>query len=219
MNGIDTGTETTSRPVRECELIDLGDAGEPLATLDRVWRIVRGLIKARRRDRWSLWDLVTALLDRIGLTLQTVQVLCIDRDAARVLILITDEYDSGLSPVQALRKHHRFWPLMGHERGDARLDARTELGKEAVVDPPPPERFMLASRYREGIAGQFACRVFVVECRVDELKLRPETAQGMACWAEIGNAIDWLDNPELTRILHGSSPAAPVQTTSANPDD
>ncbi len=207
----------TGKPIRECELIDLEDVGGPLSPAARWWAWFRGLIKARHRQRWSLWDLLTTLLDRVGLTLQTVQVLCIDPQAARVLILITNECDSGLSPIQGLRKRHRFWPLMGRDRGDARIDARAELTEEGVVTPLPLERFEPVASYREGVGKQFACRVFVVECRTDELALRPETAEGMSCWAQINDAIDWLDNPELTRILHRYISADPNRSAPDRP--
>jgi hypothetical protein len=206
-------TPDPGKPIRECECIDLGETGRPLPAAARGWARFRSLLKARHREHWSLWDLLTTLLDRIGLTLQTVQVLCIDAEAGRVLILITDEYDSGLSPIQGLRKQHRFWPLMGRDRGDARIDARTELTEEGVLTLLALERFVQEASYREGVGRQFACRVFVVECRTTELTLRPETAEGMSCWAQINDAIDWLDNPELTRILQRYISADPERST------
>jgi 8-oxo-dGTP pyrophosphatase MutT (NUDIX family) len=155
-----------------------------------------------RRARWllkqTLWTPVTTLMDRIGLTLQAVQVLCIDDGAddgaGRVLMLLTGELDRRgrlrLCPVQGLRRPRRLL-LAGRRYGeDPREDARRELLEEALLPAdadraPPTDAFEPVARYREGRFGQFDCHVFVVNTRRDAFRLRSETGEGLACWARI----------------------------------
>jgi hypothetical protein len=178
--------------IRRCECI---------VSAPPSWRI-----RLAQRSRWllkqTLWTPMTTLLDRLGLTLQTVQVLCIDRaaddGAGRVLLLLTEELDprGRLLPcaVQGLRAHrHGRMPRRRYDQ-DSRADARRELLEEAVqagdgAAVPPLERFDEVARYREGRFGQFDCRLFVVEVDSNAVRLRPETSEGIACWARIDDAL------------------------------
>lgn len=165
---------------------------------------LRGLLKRGVVNR------VSRLLAWLGRPLQTVQVLCIDRAAGLVLVLRTRAFARGVSPVQGLRV--RLGGLFGGRDGDARADARRELGEEAVTRPPDLDRFRLAVRYREGPQGQFDCRVYVVDCDSAELPLRAETGEGLACWMPLGEAVAVFANPVLRAVLgavlEGRDPAA-----------
>jgi hypothetical protein len=177
----------------------------------RTW-LVAAVQAVRKLIKSTFWTPLTLALDRVGLGLQSIQVLCIDRSAdrgaGRVLVLLSEEIEGGFCPVQGLRK---CWPVIPRwfcPDTDARADAYAELLEEATPRPPPLERFRLVRRYREGTwhgryTGQFACSVFVIDCTMDEIPLRGEGGEGIACWARLDEAVEWLDNPILTPILTG----------------
>lgn len=170
--------------------------------------------RARRLIKRTIWTPLTWALDRLGLGLHSVQILCIDRAAdqgrGRVLILFSLEVPEEFSPIQGLRASQSLiWPW-SYLDPDAAPDARQELWEEATPEPLPLARFRLVHRYREGTwggrqLGQFRCSVFVVDCRVDEIPLRGETGEGTPCWARIEDAIALLRRPVLTPILLGAS--------------
>jgi hypothetical protein len=139
-------------------------------------------IRLRQWARWlfkkTVWNFLSTLIDRAGLTLQTVQVLVIDRRAGKVLLLATRESETGYFPVQGLRQR---LGLRRHLK-DPREDARRELAEEAVPEPLPLERFEFLDRYREGPNGQFDCRVFLVEADSVGLRLRGENSEGRPMW-------------------------------------
>ena len=175
------------------------------------WRI-KLIQKARQLIKSTIWTPLTLILDRIGLGLHTVQVLCIDRSAdggvGRVLILMCDEVAGGYSPVQGLRQSQRLLSPWSTLEPDARADACAELREEATPKPPALERFRLVRRYREGTrggraTGQFACSVYVIDCTIDEIPLRGENGEGTPCWVRLEDAVAWLNNPILTPILRG----------------
>ena len=173
---------------------------------------IRLIQQTRKFIKATVWTPLTWTLDRLGMGLHSVQVLCIDRSAdnsgGRVLILSTKELGGQYCPVQGLRASQRLTAPRGKLDQDARGDARRELLEEATPTPPPIERFRLVHRYREGTwrgryTGQFACSVFVVDCIMAEIPLRGETGEGTPCWARIDDAVVWLDSPVLTPILRG----------------
>ncbi len=173
---------------------------------------VRRIQRARKLLKASLWTPLTWTLDRLGIGLHSVQILCIDRSAdrgkGRVLLLISTEIGGDIFPVQGLRARQRLLPPWSPLDPDARADARRELFEEATPEPPALDRFHLAERYREGVwqgryTGQFECSVYVVDCTLDEFPLYRETGEGIPCWARIEDAVAWLKNPVLTPILRG----------------
>lgn len=175
------------------------------------WRVTL-IQRARKLIKSTIWTPLTWALDRLGLGLHTIQVLCIDRSAdkgkGRVLILISDEVEGGFSPVQGLRQSQRLIPPWSYLDPDARADAYAELREEATTRPPSLDRFRLVRRYREGTwrgryTGQFACSVFVIDCTMDEIPLRGENGEGTPCWARIEDAVAWINSPILTPILNG----------------
>jgi 8-oxo-dGTP pyrophosphatase MutT (NUDIX family) len=176
--------------------------------LRRIGAAVRLAQHARRLLKATIWHGLTAALDRVGLTLSTVQILCIDRTRGLVLVLRTDEYPSGYCPVQGLRKQRGPLPLFGSDAADVREDARRELGEEATLAPPSLARFRIALKYREGPYRQFDCTVLVVDCEAAELELRPETAEGIACWSPVAEVVGVLNNPVLSRVLTAEMPAS-----------
>ncbi|MCG6939828.1 MAG: hypothetical protein LJE69_01075 [Thiohalocapsa sp.] len=173
--------------------------------LVRLVQWLRWLLKA------TVWHGMTALMDRIGFVLSTVQVFCIDPQAERVLVLRTGEYAAGYCPVQGLRRGTlslRLVPL----RADVREDARRELVEEALIEAPPLDAFLVAERYREGPYRQFDCTVLVIFCRVSELKLRGETGEGMPCWLPLSAAVAAFGNKTL-RDMFADWRDAPVART------
>jgi hypothetical protein len=154
--------------------------------------------------RWllklAIWQELTALLDRMGFTPSTVQLLCIDQDANRVLVLRTAEYASGYAPVQGLRRGALSFGLVPL-RADVREDARRELLEEAVTEAPPLIELRVAERYREGRYRQFDCTVVVLFCRMSELRLRAETGQGEPCWLPLNAALAAFGNKTLRDML------------------
>ena len=200
-------TRQYSIPLRQgspchCEVIEW----QPAPPCVRMIQLARKFLKA------SLWTPLTWALDRLGIGLHSVQILCIDRSAdggkGRVLILISSEIGGDIFPVQGLRSPQRLLPPWFALDPDARSDARRELSEEVTPEPPALERFRLVHRYREGVwhgryTGQFACSVFVVECTLDEFPLYRETGEGIPCWACVEDAVAWLANPVLTPILRG----------------
>ena len=193
----------TTEPV--CRLCEFLECIEPT-------RLVRAIQAARKLIKSTFWTPLTMALDRVGLGLHTIQVLCIDHSAddgeGRVLILVSDEVERWVCPVQGLRKRWCLIPRWPCPDSDARADAHAELREEATTKPPALDRFRLVHRYREGTwrgryTGQFACSVFVIDCTTDEIPLRGEGGEGIPCWARLEDAVDWLDNPILTPILRG----------------
>jgi hypothetical protein len=170
---------------------------EPIARPSRQVQLVQWL-------RWLLkttfWHGLTALLDRIGFTPATVQVLCIDPVAERLLVLRTGEYAAGYCPVQGLRQGTLSFGLLPL-RADVREDARRELLEEAVLEAPPLGDFLVAERYREGPYEQFDCTVLVVYRRMHELPLRDETGEGEPCWLPLGAAVAAFANKTLRDML------------------
>ncbi len=174
----------------------------------RLRRVARRLLKWRPGPRWwSLWDLVTTLLSRVGLRLETIQVLCIDPAGARVLLLCNREYPAGWTVVQGLRDWKGLLPARRSYGADPRIDARREVEEEALISPPPLSDFQPVRRYGEGVAKQFDCRVYLVRCEPDALALRGHTSEGYPCWMRIDAAVERLDNPVLTDILTRSTTA------------
>lgn len=150
---------------------------------------------ARRLWKQAFWFWFTRFLDRLGLTLQSVQVLVLDRQSGQVLLLKTREYRSGFSPIQGLRR----WPYSG----DPRLDAARELREEAIQAPALPalERFIPGGCYREGRYRQMYCHVFIVQGRREEFTLRAETGEGKPVWVEVAEAGRLLQSPVLRRLM------------------
>jgi hypothetical protein len=171
---------------------------------------LRWLLKA------TIWEGVTALLDRAGFTPATVQVLCVDAAADRVLALRTGEYRAGYCPVQGLRRGTLSFGLVA-PRVDVREDARRELLEEAVVEAPPLGEFRVAERYREGRYRQFDCTVLVVFCHMRELRLRAETGEGGPCWLPVPAAIAAFGNKTL-RDMVADWRDDPVATDDAGPE-
>ncbi|WP_295887299.1 hypothetical protein [uncultured Thiohalocapsa sp.] len=182
----------------------------PLPRRVRLVQWLRWLLKA------TVWHGLTALLDRAGFTPQTVQVLCIDPQADKLLLLRTREYRCGLSPVQGLRRGTLTFGLVPG-RLDVREDARRELAEEAIPEPPPLADFRVAERYREGPYQQFDCTVLVVFCEHQAVILGPETAEGQPCWLPVGEAVERLGNRTLRDLFAdwrddpGCAPDAPAQ--------
>ncbi|MGD9298772.1 MAG: hypothetical protein PVG09_03630 [Thiohalocapsa sp.] len=176
----------------------------------RLVQWVRWLLKA------TIWYGLTALLDRVGFTPQTVQVLCVDPDANKLLLLRSREYRSGWSLVQGLRRGTRSFGL-GPVCADVREDARRELAREAIPKPPPLADFRIAERYREGPFQQFDCTVLVVFCTPDGVTLGPETGAGAPCWLPLAEALDLLKNKVLRELFAdwrddpAANPAAPAE--------
>lgn len=184
-------------------------------------------VRLRQLARWAIkqtiWTPVTALMGWIGLRIQTIQVLLIDRAAdhglGRVLMLWTREIDPlqrlTMVPVQGLR--HSVFPGLGYAP-DASIDALRELKEEAVPEPPDLESFQLAARYREGRWRQFDCSVFVVECSMDEVTLSGEFSEGVPCWGSFPFVRDRLSRSKtqlsstrmLLELLKDSEPNPPV---------
>jgi len=156
----------------------------------RVAQWLRWLLKS------TVWHPLTALLDRAGYTLATVQVLCIDPRTDQLLLLRTREHRCGYAPVQGLRRVVLGSGLVP-ARADVREDARAELAEEAVPSPPPLASFRVAERYREGPFQQFDCTVFVVFCDEATTTLGPETAEGAPCWMPLAEAVELLGNRTL----------------------
>ena len=155
-----------------------------------------------RLGRWgriaikrSVWTLLCTGLARLGRPLETVQVLVVDPAADAVLLLKTEESPTGYFPVQGLRKGFRWWPPGVMPGPDPRTDAQAELGEEAVENVPDLSRFELIHRYREGVNGQFDCRVYRVEANRADIRLRPETAEGLPLWVPIRDARALLEGP------------------------
>jgi hypothetical protein len=170
---------------------------EPIAGPSRQVQLVqwlRWLLKA------TVWHGLTALLDRLGFTPATVQVLCIDPVAERLLVLRTGEYASGYCPVQGLRQGALSFGLTPL-RADVREDARRELLEEAVLEAPPLADFLVAERYREGPYEQFDCTVLVVYRSMHELPLRAESGEGEPCWLPLGAAVAAFANKTLRDML------------------
>ena len=170
----------------------------------RLVQWLRWLLKA------TVWYPATALLDRAGARLETVQVLCVDLQAQRMLLLRTPECPGGYCPVQGMRRGAPWLGLCGY-RPDPRVDARRELGEEALVDPPALEEFHVAERYREGRWVRFDCTVLVVFCRAASLRLRAESGEGRPVWMPIERAVRVLDNRLLKGVLldvQGDPPAS-----------
>jgi hypothetical protein len=162
-------------------------------------------VRLRQRARWllklTLWTPLTTLLDRVGLTLETVQVLCVDRDAdgegGMLLVISTTELDlwgrPRVSPVRGLRDPSvRFWPPGLLYEEDPRLDARRELLEEALEEAPGLDRFECVARYRSGRFGQFDGRLYRVRCRMHDWPMRAETAEGVACWMPVDEFVRGL---------------------------
>ncbi len=160
----------------------------------RILQWLRWLLKV------TVWQGISFVLDRVGFTLVSVQVLCIDRETNRVLLLRAREFGSGYGPVQGLRRGALSFGLRPL-RNDVREDARRELAEEAVLDPPPLEDFWVADRYREGPYGQFDCTVLVVFCDEQALRLRDETGEGMPCWLPLDQALGFFVNGGLTALV------------------
>lgn len=201
---MDTKPTPAPEAVRRCECCPPGP---------RSWRIA-AIQLARKFIKAAVWPPLTWTLDRLGLGLHTVQVLCIDRSAdrgrGRVLILISSEVATGFCPIQGLRQSRRLLAPWVRLDPDARADACAELREEALPRPPALDRFRLVHRYREGTwggryTGQYACTVYVVDCTREEFPLGGETGEGTPCWARIEDAVAWLRNPVLTPILRGES--------------
>jgi hypothetical protein len=160
----------------------------------RLVQWLRWLLKA------TIWHGLTALLDRAGLTLRTVQVLCVDRESDLLLLLRAREYPCGYCPVQGLRTGALSFGLIS-PRVDVRDDARRELLEEALLEAPPLAEFRVAERYREGRFAQFDCTVLVVPCNSQQLPLRARTGEGTPVWLPLAEALDTLGNPVLRDTL------------------
>lgn len=193
--------ESPLSPLRRCSEL----AGRPRPTLS---------VRLRQRARWllklTLWAPLTTLLDRFGLTLETVQVLCVDPEAGggggMLLVISTTELDlwgrPRVSPVRGLREPSlQFWPPRLVYGEDPRLDARRELLEEALEAAPGIEQFACVARYRSGRFGQFDGHLYLLRCRMQDWPMRAETAEGVSCWLPVA---------EFVRDL----PEAPVQATS-----
>jgi hypothetical protein len=150
------------------------------------------------------------LLDRIGLTLQSVEVLCVDPDAGdqggMLLVISTTELDrwgrTRVTPIRGLRdpRFRGLPPRLVYSQ-DPRLDARRELLEEALEAAPGVDQFECVGRYRSGGFDQFDGCVYRVRCRMQDWPMRTETAEGIACWVPVN---------EFLRDL----PSAPVQPAS-----
>jgi hypothetical protein len=175
-------------------------------------------------NRVTIWYGLTTLLDRLGFTPTTVQVLCIDIAADELLLLQTREFSCGYSPVQGLRRGSLTFGLVA-PRIDVRADARRELLEEAVLDAPPLADFWVAERYREGPYAQFDCTVLVVPCRKQDLALRGETSEGKPVWLPVSKAVATLDNPALRDLIadwredSGTGPAVRERRFLLGPSD
>jgi len=181
---------------------------------------------SRRLFKATVWNVLTAMLDRAGLTLATVQVLCIDAQTGHLLLLRTREHACGYGPVQGLCRG-ALRPGRRNHTLDVREEGRRELLEEAVMEAPPLAEFRIAERYREGPYQQFDCTVLMVLCPADALPL--PRAQCRSAHAE-GRVValrlvqdhvvhaavldDWREDPDSTpaardrRFLIG--PAEPV---------
>lgn len=173
---------------------------EPQRPVERPSRRVQLVQWLRWLLKATVWHGLTALLDRLGFTPATVQVLCIDPVAERLLALRTSEYASGYCPVQGLR-HGALSFGLTPLRADVREDARRELLEEAILEAPPLVDFLVAERYREGPYEQFDCTVLVVYRRMHELRLREETGEGEPCWLPLGAAVAAFGNKTLRDML------------------
>jgi hypothetical protein len=192
---------TVSQPL-DCDQRSLPPPPLPI----RLRRAGRRLLKWRPARRWwSLWDLATTLSARLGLRLETIQVLCVDPTGPQVLLLRNLEYPSGWTAVQGLRDWTGLLPGRRGYGADPRVDARRELAEEALISPPPLSDFEPATRYDEGIGSQFDCRVYLVRCDRHALSLRGHTSEGYPCWMRIDAAVERLGNPVLTDILTRST--------------
>jgi hypothetical protein len=190
------------------ELQETPYVGPGLSRGLRIARWLRWLLKA------TIWTGVSTALDRLGYTLATVQVLCIDREIDHMLVLRTPLDSRGYTPVQGLRRGSVGLGLVPL-RADVREDARRELEEEAVLNPSPVEDFWVAERYREGAWGQFDCTVLVVFGRRRELRLRAETDEGAPCWLPIPEALRLLGRPRLRELVEKWQDD-PEQTESAD---
>ncbi len=175
----------------------------------RLVQWLRWLMKA------TLWHGLTALLDRLGFTVSTVQVLCIDPEAERVLLLRTGECAPGYCPVQGVRRGTLSFGL-APLRADVRADARRELLAGAVMEAPPLLELRVAERYRDGRYRQLDCTVLVVFCRMSQLSLRAETGAGEPCWLPLKAAVAAFGNQTLRDMIADwrDAPAAPADSES-----
>lgn len=199
---------STTRPEAPNALaLDCTERSLPVPSLPiRLRRVARRSLKWRPWTRgWSLWDLLTTLLARLGLGMETIQVLCVDVAKGEVLMLRNREYPAGWTIIQGLRDWSGLLPRVGGYDPDPRTDARRELIEEAVVGAPALADFEAVGRYREGIGHQFDCRVYLLCCDRETLVLRGHTAEGYPCWMRIETALKHLRNPVLTDILTRST--------------
>jgi len=155
---------------------------------------------SRRLFKATVWNVLTAMLDRAGLTLATVQVLCIDAQTGHLLLLRTREHACGYGPVQGLCRG-ALRPGRRNHTLDVREEGRRELLEEAVMEAPPLAEFRIAERYREGPYQQFDCTVLMVLCPADALPLRVENSAGAPLWLPLHEALTLLGNPRLRDML------------------
>lgn len=155
---------------------------------------LRKLLKA------TVWESLTTLPKLLGHPLQTIQVLVIDRNQEKVLLLRTGESKTGYTAVQGLRLFVHRMPLKFGYSPDPREDAQRELAEEAVATELCLTEFHLIHHYPEGSHGQFDCRVYVVEADSERLWLVDETTEGLPVWESFEKAGEVL-NETLRNLL------------------
>jgi len=167
----------------------------------RLGQLLRRLIKA------TAWEPLTALPNRLGHPLQTVQVLVVDPKREKILLLRTAESKTGYFPVQGLRLWANF--RKGHfgYSDDSREDARRELAEEAVATELALDEFHFLLRHRQGRHSQFDCQVYAVWADSERLCLLNETAEGLPLWLSFEQAGEVLGETlrDLLPTLQGQA--------------
>jgi len=156
---------------------------------------------ARRVIKGTFWYPMAGLLDRLGYTLQAVQVLVIDPERRQVLLLRSDECRGGWCPVQGLRDPVHRGGLRFAYSDDPRDDAHRELGEEALAKPPPVTHLQTMATCRAGPGGELACTVYVLEVAAADTPLIPATAEGQPTWVAVDHALATLPSPTLRTVL------------------
>ncbi len=151
----------------------------------------------------TLWDYITTLPNLLNCPIHTTQILVIDRENRKILVLMTPETRSGYCVPQGICSHGSGLFERNKDVNWARENALVELREEAIEEEVDGQRFQPAFCYGEGRFKQFRCHLFILQVEPDDSFTLKETSEGRATWVDIDEAKNSLikEFPVLVQVI------------------